>query len=186
MKWYQHKHFESNQGQRSTTADHFKPPDSAISPSLKQPFQSTFNAVSIDPLQIYAGHFKACFLKVLLSGTAHINTAFWNRQVYLCFCRGFLMLLWNSLSIVDSGMPCLISSKVQPKMGRLWSWMKKWRTAENGLPWVFVIWFGIFCLLNSNDVKTFHPIISHWIFHLLREDLIFHSFLMVWYTIIHF
>ncbi len=24
FKWYQHKHFESNQGQRSTTADHFK------------------------------------------------------------------------------------------------------------------------------------------------------------------
>lgn len=125
FKWYQHKHFESNQGQRSTMADHFKPSDSGISPSLKQPFQSTFNAVSIDPLQSCAGHFKACFLKVLLSGTAHINTAFWNRQVYLCFYRR----LWNSLSIVHSGMPCLISSKVRPKMGRMWSWMMKWKNA---------------------------------------------------------
>ncbi len=131
FNWYQHKHFESNQGQRSTTADHFKPSDSAISPSLKQPFQSTFNAVSIDPLQICAGHFKACFLKVLLSGTAHINTASWNRQVYLGFCRGFLMLLWNSLSIVHSGMPCLISSKVWPKMGRLWSWMMKLKMKDS-------------------------------------------------------
>lgn len=30
FKLYQHKHFESNQGQRSTTADHFKPQDIAI------------------------------------------------------------------------------------------------------------------------------------------------------------
>ncbi len=87
FNWYQHKHFESNQGQRSTTADHFKPSDSAISPSLKQPFQSTFNAVSIDPLQICAGHFKACFLKVLLSGIAHINTASWNRCVLVFLQR---------------------------------------------------------------------------------------------------
>lgn len=77
FKLYHHKHFESNQGQRSTLADHF---NSGISPSLKQPFQSAFNAVSIDPLQSCAGHFRACFLKVVSSRTDHINTTFRNRQ----------------------------------------------------------------------------------------------------------